>query len=144
MLLVPGDPAPWGLDLRGTDPSALAGVRRWAARTVPHLGPEHLSDLLVVIDELVANAYLHGGGPVQARLTALKTPCRVVIEVDDHSAVQPVLRIPRPGLYDQSGQGIALIRKIADTWGAHENPDSGGKTVWARLSCGNRVRTSCP
>ncbi|RSM37635.1 ATP-binding protein [Amycolatopsis balhimycina DSM 5908] len=139
-----GAAAPWVIDLRGTDPSALAGVRRWAARTVPHLGADHLNDVQIVIGELVANAYLHGGGPVRARLTALTTPCRVVIEVEDHWAAHPLQRTPRPGLYDARGHGMFLVHELADTWGVHEIPDSGGKTVWARLSCGNHARAPCP
>ncbi|MEQ0558472.1 ATP-binding protein [Amycolatopsis sp. NEAU-NG30] len=124
-----GDDAAWSVDLRGTDPSALSGVRRWTARTVPRLGPDHLSDLLIVIDELVANAYLHRGGPVEARLTVPTTPCRVVVEVEDHSPIHPVQGIPRPDLPEMPGQGMSVIRKLADSWGVHENPDFGGKTV---------------
>jgi anti-sigma regulatory factor (Ser/Thr protein kinase) len=138
-----GAAAPWGLDLRGTDPSALAGVRRWAARALPHLGTDHLNDVLVVLDELAANAYLHGSGPIRARITALATPCRVIIEVDDDSSAYPLISIPRPGVDDASGLGISLIQTLTDAWGVHQNPESDGKTVWARLSCGNRTRAPC-
>lgn len=139
-----GAAAPWGIDLGGTDPSALARVRRWAARTVPHLGADHLNDVQLVIDELVANAYLHGGGAIRARLTVPTSPCQVVVEVDDHSTAYRILRAPRPGLHEASGYGISLIDEFADTWGVHVNPESGGKTVWARLSCGTRIRVPCP
>ncbi|ADJ48218.1 ATPase [Amycolatopsis mediterranei S699] len=140
---VDGSAAPWALDLRGTDPSALARIRRWTARTLPHLGDDHLHDVLLVIDELAANAYLHGGGPIRARITALTTPCRVVVEVDDLSPAHPLPHRSRPGLHDASGYGMAVIQELADTWSVHDNPDSDGKTVWARLSCGSRTRTPC-
>ncbi len=141
---VDGAAAPWVLDLRGTDPSALARIRRWAARALPHLGTDHLNDVLLVINELAANAYLHGGGPVRARITALTTPCRVVVEVDDLSSAFPRSPASRSGVHDASGHGMTLIHELADTWSVHDNPSSAGKTVWARLSCGNRTREPCP
>ncbi|WP_410675454.1 ATP-binding protein [Amycolatopsis sp. cmx-4-68] len=140
---VDGAAAPWVIDLRGTDPSALARIRRWAARTLPHLGTDHLNDVLLVINELVANAYLHGGGPVRARITALTTPCRVVVEVDDPSPTHPLPPSSRSGAHDASGYGMSLVQELADTCSVHDNPGSDGKTVWARLSCGNRSRAPC-
>lgn len=142
---VDGAAVPWVIDLRGTDPSALASIRRWAARLLPHLGAEHRNDVLLVINELAANAYLHGGGPVRARITALTTPCRVVVEVDDHSPTHPLPHAARWGSPDDaSGYGMAVVHELADTWNVHDNPDSDGKTVWARLTCGSRVRPLCP
>ncbi|WP_103340801.1 ATP-binding protein [Amycolatopsis sp. CA-126428] len=140
---VDGAAAPWVIDLRGTDPSALASIRRWAARLLPHLGTEHRNDVLLVINELAANAYLHGGGPVRARITALTTPCRVVVEVDDLSPTHPLAsRSDSPD--DASGYGMAVIHELADTWSVHNDPDSDGKTVWARLTCGSGARARCP
>ncbi|WP_410643309.1 ATP-binding protein [Amycolatopsis sp. lyj-346] len=139
-----GGAAPWIIDLRGTDPAALARIRRWAARALPHLGAEHLSDVLLVIDELAANAYVHGGGPVRARITALTTPCRVVVEVDDLSPAHPVPPASGSDPRNASGYGMSLIHQLADTWSVHDNPDADGKTVWARLSCGSRTRAPCP
>ncbi|WP_206797479.1 ATP-binding protein [Amycolatopsis sp. MtRt-6] len=141
---VDGAAAPWVIDLRGTDRSALARIRRWTARALPHLGTEHLHDVLLVINELAANAYLHGGGPVRARITALTTPCWVVVEVDDLSSTHPLPPASRPSHYDASGYGMSLIHELADTWSVHDNPGSDGKTIWARLSCGNRARAPCP
>jgi anti-sigma regulatory factor (Ser/Thr protein kinase) len=141
---VDGAAAPWVIDLRGTDPSALASIRRWATRLLRHLGTEHRNDVLLVINELAANAYLHGGGPVRARITALTTPCRVVVEVDDLSPTHPLPLASRSGSHDASGYGMSLIHVLADTWSVHDDPDSDGKTVWARLSCGSRARVPCP
>ncbi|WP_240522216.1 ATP-binding protein [Amycolatopsis vastitatis] len=140
------------MDLRDTGPFALAGVRRWATGQCSHLGADHLADVLLVVDELVANAYAHGGGPLRARITAMTRPCRVVVEVDDVSSAHPHVHPPTPEVDHACGYGMFLIDELADTWGVHENHDSGGKTVWARLSCGtalehpaadNRRQTHC-
>ena len=140
---IDGAAAPWVIDLRGTDPSTLARIRRWAARTLPHLGTDHLNDVLLVINELATNAYLHGGGPVRARITALTAPCRVVVEVEDLSPAHPLPHTSRPGLHNASRYGMAVIHELADIWSVHENPGSDGKTVWARLSCGRGARAPC-
>jgi len=131
------------MDLRDTDPYALAAVRRWATGQCPHLDLDHLADVLLVADELVANAYTHGGGPQRARITAVTGPCRVVIEVDDLSTAHPHVRRPAPEVHHAHGCGMVLVEELADTWGVHENHESGGKTVWARLSCGTRARAPC-
>lgn len=140
---VSGDAARWVVDLRGTGPVALAGLRRWATGQCSHLGTDHLADVLLVVDELAANAYTHGGGPLRARITAMTTPCRVVVEVDDVSSAHPQVRPPPPGAHHTSGWGMFLIEELADTWGVHENLEAGGKTVWARLSCGTHARARC-
>ncbi|WP_344854810.1 ATP-binding protein [Amycolatopsis ultiminotia] len=131
--------APWVMDLRGTGPSALAQVRGWARGLLVSLAPEHLSDVLMVVEELTANAYEHTDGPHCARLTALARPCLVVIEVDDPQRARPVVR--QPDVTSLRGRGMQLVDRLADIWGVHENPE--GKTVWARLGCGIPMRDSC-
>ncbi len=39
---------------------------------------------------------------------------------------------------------MTVIHELADTWSVHDNPDSDGKTVWARLTCGSQARAPCP
>jgi anti-sigma regulatory factor (Ser/Thr protein kinase) len=131
------------MDLRGTGPFALPGIRRWAAGQCSHLDTDHLADVLLVVDELAANAYTHGGGPLRARITAMTTPCRVVVEVDDVSSAHPHVHLTAPEVHHTSGWGMFLIEQLADTWGVHKNHDAGGKTVWARLSCGTHTRALC-
>lgn len=134
-----GGDAPWALDLRGTGPSALARVRGWAAGTLGHLGPDHVADVLMVVDELVSNAYEHTTGPTFVRLTVLARPCLVVVEADDPARVRP--RVRHPEITDLRGRGMQLVDSLADDWGVHENTE--GKTVWARLSCGTAARGPC-
>ncbi|HWD02023.1 MAG TPA: ATP-binding protein [Amycolatopsis sp.] len=119
------------LDLRGTSVSTLARIRGWARRSLRHLAPGARGDVLVVLDELVSNAYEHTAGPSSARLTARQHPCQVVIEVDDPVHERPVPR--RPGPSDLRGRGMRLVDRLSGQWGVRDRP--GGKTVWARVDC---------
>ncbi|WP_235079042.1 ATP-binding protein [Amycolatopsis orientalis] len=131
--------APWELDLRGTAVSALPRVRAWAGKSLGHLSPDHLADVLMVIEELASNAYEHTSGPSCARLTVLSRPCVVVIEVDDPEPGRPEVR--PPNFERARGRGMLLVDRLADGWGVHEH--AGGKTVWARLGCGVPEREAC-
>nr|WP_237439467.1 ATP-binding protein [Amycolatopsis rubida] len=133
-----GDP-PWVLDLEGTGVSALPRVRAWAGKSLGHLSPDHLADVLMVVEELASNAYEHTSGPSCARLTVLPRPCVVVIEVEDPEHGRPEVR--PPDFERARGRGMLLVDRLADDWGVHEH--SGGKTVWARLGCGVPARESC-
>ncbi|MEV6823742.1 ATP-binding protein [Amycolatopsis sp. NPDC051102] len=128
------DPAPpsWSMDLRGTSTPALVEVRRWASRALARVDDAHLGDVLLVATELVTNAYDHGDGPLQVRMSHTPSSCRVRIEVDDSCPDHPVLATPsleRPG-----GRGMHIVAKLARTWGVREHP-GGSKTVWAEVSC---------
>ncbi|MBB4689518.1 ATP-binding protein [Amycolatopsis jiangsuensis] len=133
------DSAPWVMDLRGTGLPALGRLRGWARRSLAHLGPDHLADVLVVVEEITANACEHTAGPSWARLTVLSHPCLVVIEVDDPERRRPFLR--QPDRSSLRGRGMLLVDRLTDAWGVHDNPD--GKTVWARLGCGTALLDPC-
>jgi anti-sigma regulatory factor (Ser/Thr protein kinase) len=124
---------PWAMDLRGTSAPALVGVRRWASRTLTEVDDAHLGDVLLVATELVTNAYDHGQGPVQVRMSRTAAPCRVRIEVEDSSAEHPVVTVPSPET--PGGRGMHIVDKLAANWGVAEHSATGGKTVWAEVSC---------
>jgi anti-sigma regulatory factor (Ser/Thr protein kinase) len=123
---------PWSMDLRGTTAPALVEVRRWASRTLTEVDDAHLGDVLLVATELVTNAYDHGRGPSQVRMSYTARPCRVRIEVDDNSPEPPAITPPRA---TGGGRGMHIVDKLASGWGVREPPMSGGKTVWAEISC---------
>jgi anti-sigma regulatory factor (Ser/Thr protein kinase) len=135
------DPAAWALDLRGTGVPALVHVRRWAARTLSALDDAHLGDVMLVATELVTNAYDHGDGPLRVRMSHTPTPCQVLIEVDDGCLTHPVL--VRPEDAEPHGRGMLIVNKLAKAWGVVEHPATGGKTVWARISCDGTDHTPC-
>ncbi len=124
---------PWSMDLRGTTAPALVEVRRWASRTLTEVDDAHLGDVLIVATELVTNAYDHGRGPVQIRMSHTAVPCRVRIEVDDNSPDRPVVVTRSIGMV--GGRGMQLVDKLAAAWGVRYPSATAGKTVWAEVSC---------
>jgi anti-sigma regulatory factor (Ser/Thr protein kinase) len=132
--------SPWSMDLRGTTAPALVQVRRWASRTLTEVGDAHLGDVLLVATELVTNAYDHGDGPLQVRMSYTARPCRVRIEVDDNSLEHPAIT---PPLATGGGRGMHIVDKLASAWGVREPPASSGKTVWAEVSCDGVDAVSC-
>jgi anti-sigma regulatory factor (Ser/Thr protein kinase) len=132
---------PWALDLRGVNVTAVARVRRWATSMLTALDDTHLADVLLVATELVTNAWDHGDGAVQVRMSHSARPCQVLIEVDDNSREHPVLvhgDNSRP-----RGRGMFIVTQLATTWGVRDQPSAGSKTVWAHVSCDGGDRIPC-
>ena len=129
----PPSVARWSLDLRGTAVPALVQVRRWASRTLRSVDDDHLSDVLLVATELVTNAYDHGQGPLEIRMSHTVTPCRVRIEVDDSCLDRPF--VVGPADARPRGRGMLIVDKLAADWGVREHTELGTKTVWAEMAC---------
>ncbi|UGQ09494.1 ATP-binding protein [Yinghuangia sp. ASG 101] len=87
-------------------------------------------DIVLVAVELVTNACLHGGGPVELRVVRADGVVRV--EVEDRTEVQPVPRDPFEGTRT-GGHGLLIVRRLSRRWGAVVHPGR-GKTVWAELA----------
>jgi anti-sigma regulatory factor (Ser/Thr protein kinase) len=132
------DRAGWDAwDVAGTYPAALAPARRWAETRLATLGEPHRIDVLLVVGELLDNAYRHAGGPVQLRLQRLREPCEITVAVADTGGGSPRLRVPDL----DGGRGLLLIDQICLAWGVSYQDD--GKVVWGRLRCeGTGLR--CP
>ncbi|MER7765847.1 ATP-binding protein [Kitasatospora sp. NPDC096140] len=86
------------------------------------------ADVVLLVAELVANAMLHGDGPLELVLDAAADRLRV--EVSDRSPAMPAPRLPhQPAL--PGGHGLVIVQRIADRWGAE--PHSQGKAIWAEF-----------
>jgi anti-sigma regulatory factor (Ser/Thr protein kinase) len=85
-------------------------------------------DVALVVNELVANAVLHGQGPIT--LSLARRDHAVRIEVLDDSSALPEHRAPSETRLD--GRGLAIVAAIAQEWGATRNGH--GKSVWAEVS----------
>ncbi|MCE6995513.1 ATP-binding protein [Saccharothrix sp. S26] len=106
-------------------------VRRWTAEALTDLTDDELDDCLLVVTELVSNAYDHGLPPCRLRLFRSLDPCFVRIEVDDASPDRPVLGHSR--ISDLRGRGIMIVDRLCKDWGVTSHADH--KTVWAELTC---------
>ncbi len=86
-------------------------------------------DVLMVVSELVTNACLHAGGPLELVLDC--TPERLRIEVSDASPVAPRPR-PHPDPAVPGGHGLVVLGRLARAWGSVRS--ASGKTVWAEVA----------
>ena len=106
----------------------LSAVRALVTELTADLPTETGEDLLLVVTELVANAYDHGCAPRALRLERDEDQ-HVVIEVDDGARDRPVLGRSRLGV--NRGRGLTIVAGVAERWGVRAL--NAGKTVWARL-----------
>jgi anti-sigma regulatory factor (Ser/Thr protein kinase) len=87
-----------------------------------------IEDAVLLVDELVANALVHAGTPVD--VTVEQGAGYVRIEVADGTTEIPHQR--DVGSDATSGRGLALVDRIASGgWGV--DPTAAGKTVWFAL-----------
>lgn len=108
----------------------LAQLRRRITTALADVEDERLTDVLLVGNELVNNAYEHAASPRPVRLARLAD--RVRIEVDDASPHRlPVLG--RPG-GEPVGLGLLVVARLAVDWGVEQHRDH--KTVWAEVGTG--------
>lgn len=121
------------MNLRSTGPERLPAVRRWAAAELSLLAADHLADVVLVMTELVTNAYDHGGGPVCVRLRCSEPPHVVVIEVEDTNTALLTPGRSRFGVDTYRGSGLTLVDRITTDWGVTVHVDDTGKTVWAEV-----------
>ncbi len=132
------DRAGWQvLDLTGSTPPRSTSARHWAEARLTGLGESHRVDTVLVVGELLDNAYRHAGGAVQLRLHQHLDPCEITVAVADLGNGTPRLRVPG----HDGGRGLLLVDQACLTWGVSYHDD--GKVVWARLGCAD-AELACP
>lgn len=124
------DARPLTLELTDEDPP-LVRIRRWARGLLSDRSDEEVEDCLLVVTELVANAYDHGEAPRRLRVWRSSGPCAVRIEVDDAGDGEVVVGRSRSG--PERGRGMVLVAYCSADWGVDRH--EGGKTVWAEIGC---------
>lgn len=112
----------------------VAGVRHLTRDALQDMSSDDLEDVLLVVTELVSNAFDHGRGTRRMRLSFNPQPCVVRCEVDDTAAQLPVLGRSRLGGF--RGRGMVLVDELAGAWGVMSG--DGFKTVWAELNFESR------
>ncbi|HEX8649192.1 MAG TPA: ATP-binding protein [Thermoleophilaceae bacterium] len=84
---------------------------------------DELSDVCLIMSELVTNAMVHGEGAIKLRLTVQDDLVRGEV-IDDGPGFER--EIPERGPDDTGGRGLLLVASLAHRWGVHE----GSSQVW--------------
>jgi anti-sigma B factor antagonist len=117
--------------LEATD-EAPAAARRFVTDNLAEIDAELMSDLQLLVSEVVTNAVRYGGHALELRLWCSGRDVRV--EVQD------------PGLNDLPdapesvdvtaghGRGLLIVDALASGWGVVEAPEGAGKVVWFELT----------
>ncbi|MEU9859974.1 ATP-binding protein [Streptomyces sp. NPDC047971] len=84
-----------------------------------------VEDILLLVSEVVTNAYTHGGTPYELRID--RADGRLWVQVSDTSPVRP--RPHGPHLASRSsGHGLYLLERLSSAWGSRRRGE--GKAVW--------------
>ncbi|WP_137991061.1 ATP-binding protein [Streptomyces vilmorinianum] len=84
-----------------------------------------VDDVLLLVSEVVTNAYTHGGTPYELRID--HTDTRLWVQVSDTSPVRPRPHGPHRASRS-SGHGLYLLERLSAAWGSV--PRGEGKAVW--------------
>lgn len=117
------------------EPSAAAAARRFVRETLISAGLPHddvlVTDAVLLASELVTNAVVHAGTPVQ--LTCKVTGTNVEVSVLDRHPARVIPDLPSTAavLDRPSGRGLLLPAALASSWGV--TYASAAKAIWFRL-----------
>ncbi|MBB5957290.1 anti-sigma regulatory factor (Ser/Thr protein kinase) [Saccharothrix tamanrassetensis] len=120
----------FAFDLDALSPQ-LGVVRRWVGEVLADLDEDDRDDCVLVVNELVSNAFDHAVGPRRVRLHWSTGQCFVRVEVDDASP--DGLVVGRSRLGGSRGRGLIIVERLSKDWGVDARVT--GKTVWAEISC---------
>ncbi|GAA2152720.1 ATP-binding protein [Kitasatospora kazusensis] len=109
-------------------PKPVGRARSFTADALRDWSWPDAEDAGLLVTELVANAMMHAGGPLELVLAI--SPAGLRVEVSDASPDLPEPRLPHtPGL--PGGHGLFIVQHTSTRWGAV--PHDQGKTLWAEI-----------
>jgi anti-sigma regulatory factor (Ser/Thr protein kinase) len=95
---------------------------------------DRLSDVALLLTELVANSVRHGGAEdgteLHVRFEGRPPALHVEVENPDHRPGEVALRTP--DLVGGGGLGLHIVARVASRWGVREEPRT---AVWFELDC---------
>jgi anti-sigma regulatory factor (Ser/Thr protein kinase) len=89
-----------------------------------------LDDVVLTASEVVANAVLHGAGPITVWVWPGGHGLRV--EVTDNGGGTPQLTQAIDSR-DEGGRGLFIVDGIADRWGVIRSDQGPSKTLWFEI-----------
>ena len=89
---------------------------------------EQRHDALLVVSELVTNAYEHGTGKIELKLRIVDDELQVEVTDEGRGAAVGI----REHDIDEGGLGLRIVDQLANRWGVYE----GTTHVWAKLPRG--------
>lgn len=112
-------------------PVSARDARRFVDAALEESFPPPVVDAArLLVSELVANAVLHTGTPID--LVVRCDARRARVEVHDGSPRLPVRK--HYSTMSATGRGLVLVDRVASRWGA--DPTGVGKVVWFELDAG--------
>jgi PAS domain S-box-containing protein len=110
-------------------PTCVSEARRLVRRTLLDAGCDHLVEpAMLATSELVTNALVHAGTPIDVSVEVLSEGVRV--EVADGSRHLPARRAY--GAAAGTGRGLVTVESLVDSWGVRREGTL-GKVVWFEL-----------
>jgi anti-sigma regulatory factor (Ser/Thr protein kinase) len=114
-----------GLDTtlpRSTD--SVGSARRLVNEHTSTLAAAQRGDALLMVSELVTNAFVHGIGTITLRIDVETDALRIEVADEGNVALAPS---PTPGAH--GGWGLRIVDQLADHWGVLD----GSTKVWFRI-----------
>ena len=109
------------------DPSSVGDARRFVTRVLSEWGLTEAIDVVaLLVSELATNAVLHARTAYAVVVSANREDVRV--EVLDGSSVQPRRR--QNSNAAATGRGVAMIDRLATSWGTRAGAHGFAKGVW--------------
>ncbi|HTJ75896.1 MAG TPA: ATP-binding protein [Acidimicrobiales bacterium] len=109
-------------------PASAGQARRFVESALADSGLAEMADTaMLLVSELVANAVLHSGTPLEVVVAV--DPDGARLEVHDGSGQLPTRR--HYSTMSGTGRGMMLVERMATAWGAEAT--AGGKVVWCRI-----------
>lgn len=93
------------------------------------LSAEDVDTAMLLVSEVVTNAVVHAGTPVEV-VVCLQGGATLRVEVADGSVQRPTIR--HDAMMASTGRGLHLLDALAHRWGVTVRAT--GKTVWFELS----------
>jgi anti-sigma regulatory factor (Ser/Thr protein kinase) len=109
------------------DERSVAAVRAAVRELTARYDHGFVEAAVLLTDELVTNALVHGGGWYAVEMELDPTSMRVT--VSDHSKSAP--RLFGASAIRDHGRGVAIVHALAQRWGTTVTAD--GKQVWFEL-----------